>query len=220
MNFYFLFFPLSFLYFFSSFSSIETHCNPPLSPMISSSIEYFKENEPQLFRFWETLTAQQQQALLSQIQGLDLKLLEQQKHLIHEEPFCSTASWEPFTHFSLAGNRQDFEEGKKLIAEGRLGCLILAGGQGTRLKVNGPKGLYPISVIQKKSLFQLCAEKVVAASKEAGRPLQLAIMTSPENDLITRQFFQDNGLFGLDPTQLHFFVQGTLPFLDANGHLF
>ena len=80
--------------------------------------------------------------------------------------------------------------------------------------------MYPITVIEHKSLFQLVAEKVVAASKQAGRALPLTIMTSPQNDAITRRFFADHGRFGLDADQLSFFCQGQLPFLNKEGNLF
>ena len=97
---------------------------------------------------------------------------------------------------------------------------MLAGGQGTRLQHQGPKGTYPISVVNRKSLFQLVAERVLAASEWANRPLRLAVMTSPDNDAETRAFFHRHRLFGLQPDQLSFFPQGTLPMLNAEGHLF
>jgi UDP-N-acetylglucosamine/UDP-N-acetylgalactosamine diphosphorylase len=102
----------------------------------------------------------------------------------------------------------------------KVGCLLLAGGQGTRLNHPGPKGTFPISPCKHKSLFQLCAEKVRAASSCAGLPLPLAIMTSPENDMETQHYFQSHAFFGLKEEQVSFFTQGTLPLLDSNGRLF
>lgn len=101
----------------------------------------------------------------------------------------------------------------------KMGCLLVAGGQGTRLKFDGPKGMFPVSVIKNKSLFQLVAEKTLAASKKAGTDLQLAIMTSSLNDKQTRAFFKENQNFGLKESQLSFFVQGELPFLDEQGQI-
>jgi UDP-N-acetylglucosamine/UDP-N-acetylgalactosamine diphosphorylase len=80
--------------------------------------------------------------------------------------------------------------------------------------------MYPISPVKHKTLFQLFAEKTLAASCRANKKLPLAIMTSPENHGQTLQYFQDNGFFGLDSGQVRFFPQGTLPFLDQKGNLF
>lgn len=183
-------------------------------------LDYFKQCEPQLFRFWDRLAPPQKMALENQLNAIDKEVLKRQKKLLQTSNPSLSTSFEPFNGFAFAGNRADREAGQSLIQKGSVGCLLLAGGQGTRLKHPGPKGTYPISVIRQKSLFQLCAEKVHAASLWANRPLQLSIMTSPENDEETRSFFQQNGNFGLQQSQLSFFIQGTLPFLDAEGHLF
>jgi UDP-N-acetylglucosamine/UDP-N-acetylgalactosamine diphosphorylase len=114
----------------------------------------------------------------------------------------------------------DAESGKKIISEGHVGCLIVAGGQGSRLGFNGPKGMFPVTPVKHKSLFQLFAEKTLAASQQAGRALPLAIMTSPLNHAETVNFFKSHDYFGLDPLQLSIFSQEMLPLLDANGCLF
>ncbi|WP_068471516.1 UTP--glucose-1-phosphate uridylyltransferase [Candidatus Protochlamydia phocaeensis] len=178
-----------------------------------------QEKETQVLRFWSTLTPEEQQQLISQIEKIDFNLLQLQKQLLQASP-SRYSPIEPFMDFSFSGQTDNFLAGKQLIREGRMGCLVLAGGQGTRLRVDGPKGRFPVSLIKKKSLFQLCAEKVLAAGKQAGRPLALAVMTSPENDAITKGFFAENQFFGLDPAQVSFFCQGMLPLLDAQGHLF
>lgn len=108
-----------------------------------------------------------------------------------------------------------FEEaGRRLIKEGKVAALIVAGGQATRLKAKGSKGLYPVSITG-KTLFQIFAEKTKACSTWAGRDLPLCIMTSPLNDTEIKTYFQQNGNFGLK--NLHFFTQGMLPLRDLNG---
>ncbi len=187
--------------------------------MLSPSLAYFWQHEPQIFKFWSMLTHAQKMALENQLKGVDLELLNKQKKLIQEKE-SSIHSIESFDDFAFAGNLENKWRGCRLIEQGRLGCLLLAGGQGTRLKFSGPKGTYPLSVIKRKSLFQLCAEKVKAASQWAKRPLNLAIMTSPDNDEETRLFFEQWDYFGLDASQVSFFVQDTLPLLDQDGKLF
>lgn len=158
-------------------------------------------------------------SLLSELNAIDLTILEQQRALILHEPPAPT-SFSPFTQFSNSGNSEDKARGQQLVAEGKVGCLLLAGGQGSRLRFSGPKGCFPISVIKNKTLFQLCAEKVVAAGKLAGRPLFLAIMTSNQNDADVREFFRKNNYFGLSLEQISFFPQSDLPLLTAEGKLF
>lgn len=180
------------------------------------SLDYFQTHEPQLFHFWDQLTVQQQRLLIAQLEQIDLATLQQQKKAFSHPSIAI----EPFEEFAFSGNQENISRGKERIQRGEVGCLVLAGGQGTRLGHEGPKGTYPISCIKQKSLFQLCAEKVKAASVCAGRPLQLAILTSPENDEETKQFFQKHHLFGLQPDQLSFCRQETLPLLDEEGKMF
>lgn len=186
----------------------------------SSLFDNLWKNEPQLFRFWPTLTPEQRETLQHQISHIRLDILEKQKQLIQKSIDFEERPFEPFHEFAFSGNLERQLMGQQLIEQGRLGCLLLAGGQGTRLQFSGPKGMFPISVIKNKSLFQLCAEKVKAAGLKAGRPLNLAIMTSLENDKETRSFFEEHHFFGLAPSQISFFVQETLPFLDIKGKLF
>jgi UDP-N-acetylglucosamine/UDP-N-acetylgalactosamine diphosphorylase len=168
----------------------------------------------------ESLPLEARHALEKQLASLDLAMLAKQRGMVIHPKVAAAEAFEPFDTAVLSGDKARKQTGQKEIAEGRVGCLLLAGGQGSRLGFPGPKGIFPISVIQNKSLFQLVAEKVVAASKQAGKPLPLAVMTSPQNDFITRAFFANHGLFGLDEGQLSFFCQGELPYLDAVGNLF
>lgn len=119
---------------------------------------------------------------------------------------------------SSAGHPEDLEKGFKLLSEGKMGTVILAGGMGTRLGFPHPKGLFPISPVKEKSLFQIFAEKTAAASLFAHTSLKLAIMTSSENRKETEDHFKNNQLFGLDSSQLYFFNQGERALEDAEGN--
>jgi len=175
--------------------------------------------QPELLTHWDTLTFQEKADLLQDIANLDLQSLEVQKQmLVRKEP--ENRSWEPFSQFSILGNKEDVERGKELIAEGTVGVMIIAGGQGTRLRFNGPKGMFPITPITHKSLFEWFCERIRVISAKVGRPLPLAIMTSPLNDSITQTYFQEHNFFGLRPSQVYFFSQQMLPFLDEEGKLF
>jgi UDP-N-acetylglucosamine/UDP-N-acetylgalactosamine diphosphorylase len=103
--------------------------------------------------------------------------------------------------------------GLELMKEGKVGALLLAGGMGTRLGFDGPKGMYPIG---SKTLFEIMAENMAAASRFAGRELPLAVMTSSQNDRATRDYFAENITLG----NVSFFTQGNLPYLLPDGSQF
>lgn len=189
--------------------AIESHYHSLLS----------REDNEHVLRFCPFLTEKEQEALIQQIQLIDFSLLEQQRRLI-KNPSPAQSTIEPFTDFAFIGQNDHVLKGKQLLQEGKMGCLILAGGQGTRLRFDGPKGRFPVSLVKHKSLFQLLAEKTLAAGKQVGKTLSLAIMTSPENDEMTKRFFAEHHYWGLNPEQVSFFCQGTLPLLDSQGQLF
>jgi len=110
-------------------------------------------------------------------------------------------------------------EGAKLISEGKVAALTVAGGQGTRLGFDGPKGTFPISPVKKKTLFQYFAESLARASAKYGKPIHWFIMTSDLNDRPTKEFFAKNEFFGLSKDQVSFFTQGTMPAIAYDGSL-
>jgi UDP-N-acetylglucosamine/UDP-N-acetylgalactosamine diphosphorylase len=107
--------------------------------------------------------------------------------------------------------------GEGAYREGKVAVLMVAGGQGTRLGFNGPKGCFAIAPHSHKSIYQLQAEKVLSLSRRVGRKVPFLVMTSPMTDAETREFFAAHGYFGLDPEQARFFSQGTVPSLDQQG---
>lgn len=142
----------------------------------------------------------------------DLSYLKEQQKLLHHTP--SLPPVQPLQTVENIGSKKQQAIGQKLIHEGKVGVILLAGGQGTRLRFNGPKGLYPIGIFSKKTVFQRFYERIQGAEAQSGRSLPVAIMTSPENDTITRSYFET-----LKAT-VSFFTQATLPFLDEQGELF
>ncbi len=102
--------------------------------------------------------------------------------------------------------------GADALAAGEVGVILVAGGSGTRLGYEGPKGTFPIGPVSSASLFQIHAEKVAALVARYGRPIPLYIMTSPENHEATIAFFESHGRFGLE--HVRFFTQGQMPAVD------
>jgi len=104
--------------------------------------------------------------------------------------------------------------GKELVAAGRVGCVILAGGEGTRLGSSLPKAFFPIAPVSRKSLLHIFCER----AKQSGKNLPLAVMTSPKNHEEMKAYLKENAYFGLNPSQIAYFSQSTLPFLDQEGN--
>lgn len=169
---------------------------------LKEGLESLSENEQKLF--WHTL------------QRYDLSLLNAQRDLFLQKK-NAPLFLAPLSSYSLAGSKEDFHVGEKLIAQGKMGCLILAGGHGTRLGAAGPKGTVAVSAIKNKTLFQLFFEKTLAASKKAGRCLPLALMTSPFNHVESISYLEQHAWFGLAPETVEVFTQGTLPYLNDQG---
>lgn len=163
-------------------------------------------NQDHLLQNWDKLGPEVQLELLEQIDSIDPETLKQQQRLIHEDPVF--APFEPFTAYEECGNPVYKSKGEALIASGKVGCIILAGGQGTRLGFDGPKGAFVIPGVG-KSLFQLLAKQIRGP---------VAIMTSPKNDAETKSYWNENKFFNLK--DIEFFRQAELPVLNQKGDLF
>jgi UDP-N-acetylglucosamine/UDP-N-acetylgalactosamine diphosphorylase len=109
--------------------------------------------------------------------------------------------------------------GEAVLRAGRVAAFTVAGGQGTRLGYDGPKGTFPVTPVKAKPLFQVFAEKILAAGRRYGRPLHWFIMTSHANHAATEAFFVEHRFFGLDRARVHFFRQGRMPAVNFGGKI-
>lgn len=109
--------------------------------------------------------------------------------------------------------------GKQIIADGKVAAFTVAGGQGTRLGYDGPKGTLPVSPVKKKSLFQIFAEQILGVNRKFNTNVPWYIMCSPLNHDATIQFFEKNRFFGLEKNNVKFFTQGVMPATDFEGKL-
>ena len=115
--------------------------------------------------------------------------------------------------------QQALDMGESLIRNGKVAVLIVAGGQGSRLGHEGPKGMFPVSPVKNKPLFRLFAEQVRALSIRYNVEIPLLIMTSQENHLDTVTFFESHYFYGLSKGSVHFFQQNMLPSINPKGRL-
>lgn len=166
----------------------------------------------------DRLTLAEREYFLNQLERYPLSLVNEQRKVLAQKENLS-ALLDPLERYQIAGLAMDKQMGEQYIAEGKVGCIILAGGQGTRIgAATGSKGMVPISLIKNKSLFQLFFEKTLAASKKYDRALPLAVMTSPVNFASTLEYLECSNWFGVTPNQVDLFVQEMLPFMDDTGN--
>ncbi len=178
-----------------------------------------------LLRFYSEIEPQAQRRLLEQIDQIDphrtARLAEEM--VLHPAPDTAPGRIEPplwyprdpadpLRPYDAAKYRRI---GEDLIRSGKVACFCVAGGQGTRLGWDGPKGTFPATPILKKPLFQVFAESIALAQIKYACRIPLYIMTSPLNHGQTTAFFNAHDFFGLDPAQVRFFVQGVMPSFDA-----
>ncbi len=109
--------------------------------------------------------------------------------------------------------------GKSMMRNNKIAVLIAAGGQGSRLGFDGPKGAFPVTTVRKKSLFQLFSETIIALSRRYHATIPFLIMTSEDNHNDTIAYFNINDYFGLDRKSIYFFKQSMLPSITPDGKL-
>lgn len=180
-----------------------------------------------LLAFIDRLDADQRKRLLGQIAAIDFSTLDDliNRYVRQRERFELPADLQPAAYYPFnAGDAQrpydagNFRTiGDTLIRSGKVAAFTVAGGQGTRLGWNGPKGTYPATVVTGKPLFRVFAEQILATQKRYHVEIPWYIMTSDLNDAETRRFFADNNHFGLpNPRRnIMIFPQGLLPSIDA-----
>jgi UDP-N-acetylglucosamine/UDP-N-acetylgalactosamine diphosphorylase len=105
------------------------------------------------------------------------------------------------------------KRGEALLAQGGAGAILVAGGQASRLRCDGPKGIYRVGPVSQASLFELLLGRIRAIAAHAGRPIPLAIMTSSATDQATREYLAEHQFFGLPENEVLIFQQADLPAL-------
>jgi UDP-N-acetylglucosamine/UDP-N-acetylgalactosamine diphosphorylase len=172
--------------------------------------------------WWDELNDTERNRLLDQLRGIDLDLLRR-LYARRDQGFALPAAERirpiPVARLDPA-DRATRAVGEEALRRGEVAALVVAGGQGTRLGFDHPKGLFPIGPVTNKTLFQIHAEKVLALARRYGRPVPFLVMTSDATDAETVAFVRENRFFGLPADEVVFFKQGTMPALDlATGRL-
>jgi UDP-N-acetylglucosamine/UDP-N-acetylgalactosamine diphosphorylase len=215
---------------------------PPKEPTSEEVKElrskYEKAGQEQVFAFWDEVDTAGKAKLYEQLSGFDPEqineLVSKVLHPPKDESANEAPSIEPLpasaTSSVLDSNEEDlkkwYEQGLDLVAENKVGVVLMAGGQGTRLGSSAPKGCYDIGLPSKKSLFELQAERIrkveqLAAKKHGKSEVVVPwyVMTSGPTRRPTESFFKEHKYFGLKPENVFIFEQGVLPCISNDGKI-
>ncbi len=186
-------------------------------------------NQSHLLAFWEQLNAEKQHNLLGQIEQLDFdKIAGWVADFVKKPPVATINTvFGPAPFYTPCPSDAEQEKkyaqarksGKELISAGKVAAFVAAGGQGTRLGFDGPKGNFSVSPVKNKTLFQIFAESIAAVSKKYHALCPWYIMTSPLNHEQTVDIFRSNRYFGLNEKDILIFQQDTMPIFDFDGKL-
>ena len=184
-----------------------------------------KYNQEHLLKFFDKLSQEQKDKLTNDINKVDFELLKKlitiykdsgkpKKNIIPEPDDV----YQPKKH-SFAELNQIKSIGNETLQRGEVCFFVVAGGQGSRLGYDKPKGEFPISPIKNKSLFQIHSEKIKAINDYYKTNMPFIIMTSEVNNDDTIKFFENNNFFGLNKNDIFFIKQGVLPAIDFDGKI-
>ena len=183
-----------------------------------------REGQGHVLRFFDKLDDAGRASLLKQIDALDFASINRMRALLAargKAPSSPVAEPEPapVVEFSEQEQEAAAARGEAELRAGKVGVVLVAGGQGSRLGFDGPKGCFPVGPVTDAPLFFFHARKLLALETRFGRPVPFYIMTSETNDAATRACFRENGFFGLDEKNVFFFVQGMWPALSPEGRI-
>ena len=196
--------------------------NVPAS--IVAKLEAAKQSH--LLRFWDELNEQQQQQLVDQIAGFDFDQV--QKLFLGKDKqqdwgeLASRAELPPaITLDQFQGEEYEsaVAAGESAIGNGEVAMILVAGGQGSRLGFDHPKGMFPIGPLSENTLYQIILQKALARAMQFGSVIPMYIMTSPPTHTDSENFLKSNDFFGYKPGDIQLFCQGVMPAVDHEGKL-
>jgi len=187
-----------------------------------------KYGQEHLLSFVDELSDEQKIELLSDIEGLDLELTEDliERYVRRQEQLELPDEILPPTVYPVEPTERQREKyqrarevGEQAIADNKVAVLTVAGGMGTRLNFDGPKGDVPASPVRNKTLFRIFAENIVAVQRRYNCIVPWYVMTSSANHEATLKSFKENDYYGLKSENVMPFRQGMMPCFDMDGKM-
>lgn len=175
-------------------------------------------NQEHVLRFYEELNEDGKKELLSQIERTDFTVIEQAADGGKREKIAPIKA---MTLPEIEMGREHFGRiGIEAVRAGKVGAVLLAGGMGTRLGSDAPKGMYDIGISRHVYIFQRVIENLMKVVSKSGNYIQLFVMTSEKNHDATVNFFREHGYFGYDSEYIAFFMQDMAPAADYGGKVY
>ena len=183
-----------------------------------------KYNQEHLLNNFENLSDEKKEKLLDQILTIDFDQITELYESTKKEVSFANDKIEPIEYVDKSALSEDelkkYDDlGDNEIKQGKYAVVTMAGGQGTRLGHNGPKGTFMLGLEKDKSIFEILADSLNANNEKYGVIIPWYIMTSRENNDQTENFFKENNYFGYDSSAIIFFKQGELPMCSEQGKL-
>jgi len=190
-----------------------------------------------LVQFWDELSMEQREQLFTEINGINFEQVRCNFNKVRSE--MGTVQKQVDTMIKpipseAKGSLENIEqienyeaEGLRSIARNEVAVLLLASGQGTRLGVSYPKGMYSVGLLSNKSLYQIQAERLLKIKKLADEKFSTEVAKSGQTSIPwyimaseqTQKYFETNNYFGLDKKNVNFFEQYQLPCLTNDGKI-
>lgn len=179
-----------------------------------------EHGQEHLFTHYETLSEEKKAQFAAQIEALDWGLLNALDRKNTEEAKGKLEPLSAVTLQEIQENKAAYEEaGLAAIREGKVGAVLLAGGQGTRLGFDKPKGMFRIGISKDIYIFEMLIRNLLDVVEKAKVYIPLYIMTSDKNHEDTVRFFKEKNYFGYPEEFISFFMQDMAPSVDFNGKL-
>jgi len=180
-----------------------------------------KSGQLHVLKYYEELTQEEKEALLAQVETLDFSMTESCKHKeeLNQKGKITTLSAMQLNE--IAERKEEFmSAGLEAIRAGKVGAVLLAGGMGTRLGSDAPKGVYNIGLTKEVYIFQRLIENLLDVVHQADTWIHLFVMTSDKNHEATVSFFREKDYFGYEPEYITFFMQEMAPATDYEGKVY
>ena len=174
-----------------------------------------------LLKYYEELSQTEQTNLLKQIAETDFSVTEQIKNKPSDDSRGVITPIQAMQLPEIRANCQHFTEiGLEAIRAGKVGAVLLAGGMGTRLGSDNPKGMYDIGITKPLYIFERIIRNLLDIVDQSGTWIPLFVMTSDKNHEATTRFFAEKNYFTYNPQYIHFFRQEMAPAATYDGKIF
>lgn len=178
-------------------------------------------HQEHLLQYYDTLSEQEKASLLMQIEETDFSVLDKIAENKEEQKRGVISPIKAMTLAESNEHREEFTKiGLESIRSGKIGAVLLAGGMGTRLGSDNPKGMYDIGLTRPVYIFERLIRNLLDVVDKAGTWIHLFIMTSDKNHEATVSFFQEHDYFSYHQEYMHFFKQDMAPAATYNGKVY